>query len=207
VVAVQQEKPTRPAGSARVLVVGDSLTAQASWAISEDLSRLGHTVAVAGTNGATIGDLDRLVNSYTGYSGAEVMVLAIGTNNAYYARPGADRSISIDETVDDLHEMAKDAIVPQEGRAFALPVRCLVWVGLTERRTLGGTEEHAPAINAAIRAEVAAQTAAGRSMLFADWHRASIEHPAWSTDDGLHLTPAGQDGYAALIAETVANCP
>ena len=36
-----------------------------------------------------------------------------------------------------------------------------------------------------------------------DWASTGAKHPEWFYDDGIHLNPDGQEGYAELIAESV----
>jgi hypothetical protein len=38
-----------------------------------------------------------------------------------------------------------------------------------------------------------------------DWHSATEGHPELLWDDGIHLTPAGAEAYAELVAPTIAG--
>ena len=39
------------------------------------------------------------------------------------------------------------------------------------------------------------------SAVLADWYSASVDHPEYFVEDGVHLQIEGQKVYAALIAE------
>jgi lysophospholipase L1-like esterase len=39
--------------------------------------------------------------------------------------------------------------------------------------------------------------------VLADWYSASVDHPEYFVEDGVHLTREGQKVYSALIAEKV----
>jgi lysophospholipase L1-like esterase len=39
--------------------------------------------------------------------------------------------------------------------------------------------------------------------VLADWYSASVEHPEYFVEDGVHLQIEGQRAYAALIAEAI----
>lgn len=196
------ERPRRP----RVAVMGDSLTAQSSWAIDRTLGAAGFDASVVGVNAATIDDLEPEIRSYVGYSGADVMVIALGTNNAVDASPDATRHISINRTKDDLHRVAGHALESDASSAFALSVKCLVWVTINDRAPFLDLDKHAPAVNQAIRDEADRRTREGHQMLVADWTARSQGHPEWFVTDGVHLTDHGQDAYGGLIRETVQRC-
>ena len=203
---LQEWGPLRHSPRTRVAVFGDSLTAQSSWRISRSLVDAGYDPAVSGLNGAAIADFDPHVRSYTGYQGAEVMVIALGTNNAFYASPQAPRKIDLASSIDELRKVAGDAIEPVPGTAFPLSVRCLVWVNLNDRATALELDQNAPTINQAIRDEAEMRNRAGRQMLIADWNSRSQGHPEWFVSDGVHLNEDGQDAFSGLIRETVQRC-
>ncbi len=203
---LQDFGPLRHNPRTRVVVFGDSLIAQSSWPISRSLINAGYDPAVSGLNGAAIADFDPYVRSYTGYQGAAVMVIALGTNNAFYASPNAPRTIDLAASVDDLRKVAGNAIEQVPGSAFPQSVRCLVWVNLNDRATALELDQHAPTINQAIRDEAEIRNRAGRQMLVADWNSRSQGHPEWFVSDGVHLNEDGQDAYGRLIRETVQRC-
>ena len=194
------------ASAPRVAVVGDSLTMQASWAIDDRLGGDGWLVAVSGRNGATIGDqYDQLI-SYTGFDGADVLVAALGTNNAYYVTVDDDRRLSRAATIDELDRAVHDILQGPPQRTWEVSVRCLVWVNVRDDTSGLQLDAQAPALNAEIAARAAAEREAGRQMLVADWAARSRDHDEWFVADGVHLTPEGQRAYAELIGETVAAC-
>ena len=43
----------------------------------------------------------------------------------------------------------------------------------------------------------------GQEIHIIDWASTGAKHPEWFYDDGIHLNPDGQEGYAELIAESV----
>ncbi len=194
------------ASAPRVAVVGDSLTMQASWAIDDRLGADGWLVAVSGRNGATIGDQYDQIISYTGFDGAEVLVVALGTNNAYYVTVDDDRRVGRAQTVDELERTVHDVLVGPADRTWELSVRCLVWVNVRDDTTGLQLDAQAPALNAEIEAHAEAERADGRQMIVADWAGRSRGHDEWFVADGVHLTPEGQQAYAELMAETVATC-
>ena len=194
------------ASATRVAVVGDSLTMQASWAIDERLGEDGHLVAVSGENGATIGQRYDQVISYTGLGGAEVVVVALGTNNAYYVTVDDERRIDLADTIDDLDRVVHDALLGPPDRTWDVSTRCLVWVNVRDDTTGFTLDAQAPPLNAEIASRAAAETEAGRQMLVADWATRSRDQDDWFVADGVHLTEEGQRAYADLIAEAVASC-
>ncbi|MCX7621599.1 MAG: SGNH/GDSL hydrolase family protein [Acidimicrobiales bacterium] len=203
---IRSEPPTerRP----RVAVVGDSLTMLSTWVITERLGAAGYNAAVAGVNGADIAAQHDQLLSYTGWNGAEIIVAALGTNNAYFASLDgrSDRYRSVEQSLADLERAVRDILEGPPGKTWTISVRCLVWVNVNDR-TETWLREYAPAINHRLAELAEEQTAAGHTMLIADWAAASAGHDEWFVDDHVHLTEVGQRAYAELIVATVQRCP
>ncbi len=204
--ALEQWGPFRPVRPTRVVVLGDSLTVQASWSIDRELNAAGYDAAVSGQNGAVIADRMNEIRSYNGYSGADIAVLALGTNNAYFMSGDNTRRVTLDETKRDITKAVDEAFAPHNDSPFPNTVTCVVWVTVNDRAHLIGLDTKAPPVNQAIRDEAATRTAAGKQMLVADWTTRSQGHDDWFVADGLHLTPAGQEAYGQLIRESAQRC-
>lgn len=193
----------------RVAVVGDSLTMLSTWDLTDRLAAAGYAAAVSGVNGADIAAQHDQLVSYTGWEGADIVVAALGTNNAYFASldpEHEERYRSLAETFDDLDVAVRDVLMGPPGKTWDLSVRCLVWVNVNDQ-TESWLREYAPAINQRIAEIAERETAAGRTMLVADWATASAGHPEYFVSDHVHLTDAGQRAYAELIVSTVRRCP
>ncbi len=75
--------------------------------------------------------------------------------------------------------------------------RRVVFVNLKEPRSW---ESHDNAV-------LAAAAARDPRVVLADWYAASIRHPEYFWDDGIHLRPAGAAAYARLLAAALAPPP
>ncbi len=197
-----------PPPTTRVAVVGDSLTMLSTWDLTELLSAAGYAAAVSGLNGADIAAQHDQLISYTGWGGADIVVAALGTNNAYFASldSGDARYKSIEESFDELETAVRDVLQGPPGKTWTVSVRCLVWVNVNDR-TESWLREYAPAINQRLAELAEREAAEGRTMLVADWASASAGHDDYFVDDRVHLSGAGQRAYADLILATVRRCP
>jgi lysophospholipase L1-like esterase len=187
-------------------VVGDSLTAQATWPLVDELNGHGYTTTVAGVSGATIGDQARQLTSLTLPGSSDVVVVALGTNNAFFASVNDARHIDMDRTKRDLHDVMMKLFDGEEGSGFRPSTKCVVWVNVNDHSPLLGLDQMGPAFNQALQSEVDTWRAKGRKVVIADWAATSRNHADWFLQDGVHLTAAGERAYAQLIREHVDRC-
>jgi len=183
---------TMPDPSARVAVVGDSLTWQAEHGSSsttdpyylrhhliDQLNAQGWAGRVAAKSGATTDAL----RMWAGWaSPPDVIVMALGTNDNYYNVPMATSVANI------------------RGYLGRWPSACVVYVGVVPS-VPRGIDDTAPTWNDWLRAEAAAT-----GSVYVDWPAYSATHPTWFTSDLLHHTAAGQTAYRQAILEGIKQC-
>jgi lysophospholipase L1-like esterase len=169
----------------RVALVGDSLSVQAEAALRDAVG----DVLVDACNGRTIvhpigvdDGLSRI--DAVRAAEAEWWVVALGTNDAAYASRPPD-------TVRASTRQLLDAIGPDACVTWALPA------------------VQAPATQVAIDNVVAAQQVIAEELSrqscqrVIDWPGAVAAEPALLGPDGIHLTAAGEERLAELVADAV----
>lgn len=190
----------------RVGVVGDSLTAQATWPIIDQLDADGFDVTVAGENGATIADQLRQLESLTLPGGAEIVVVALGTNNAFFASATDSRRRSLDQSRTDAHDALTRLLDGQPGQSWHPSTRCVVWVNVNDHSPFMSLDRNGSAMNKVIEDEAGSFRAKGRNVVVADWAGTSRNRPEWFLQDQVHLTPAGERAYADMIRGATHRC-
>ena len=194
-----------PTADRDVVVVGDSLSfgLATEHALEPvlDAETGDHLAMVDGRIGCTTGERAGAVEWYAEHH-PDVLVIELGTNDVRDASIYRKRSsfasaplalVEARNTLRDLTSYAK-----HEG------VGCVVFVGVNQQATGDfDLRRFGPAINDTLSATARSDS----SVRFADWERASRSHPEWFVDDHVHLTGAGSDGMASLIADTVHTCP
>lgn len=190
----------------RVAVVGDSLTAQSTWAIIDELTAHGYNATVAGENGATIDDQHRQLESLTLPGSTDVVVAALGTNNAFFASVTDGRHREMSTSRNDVRVATERLFEGQGGQQWKPSTRCVVWVNVNDRSPLLDLDKNAPLLNETMEETAAAQRDKGRSVVVADWAGTSREHPEWFLQDQVHLTTEGERAYAELIRRSVDRC-
>jgi lysophospholipase L1-like esterase len=190
----------------KVAVVGDSLTAQATWPMVDELSSRGYLATVAGVNGATITDEARQLESLTLPGGADVIVVALGTNNAFFASVNDDRKRDLEQSKRDVKDTLTRLFDGQTGLSWNPSTQCVVWVNVSDHSPMLSLDKNAPALNKAIEDEAAAARARGDRVYVADWATESRGHADWFLQDGVHLTNEGERAYAHLVRKTVDRC-
>ena len=191
----------------RVAVIGDSLTAQSTWPIIEALNSHGYEATVAGENSATINDRLRQIESLTLPGSAEIVVIALGTNNAFFASVDDSRRRTLSDSQRDVHEAMSRAFEGERGQTWKPSTRCLVWVNVGDQSPMMGLDKNAPALNRAIEDEASDFTKRGEPVVVADWANLSRNHPEWFIGDKVHFTPQGEQAFAQLIRQAVQRCP
>jgi len=190
----------------RVAVVGDSLTAQATWSIIDELNNHGYNSTVAGVNGATVADEARQLESLTLPGGSDIVVVALGTNNAFFASMTDSRHIDPDSSKRDIHDAMTRVFEGQPGQQWQPSTRCLVWVNVSDQSPLLALDKNGPILNHMIDDEAGGFRAKGRRVVVADWAGASRAQPDWFLADRVHLTPEGERAYANVIRTAVDRC-
>jgi hypothetical protein len=191
-----------------VAVIGDSLTKASTDEIAEQLRTAGYEpVRVDGINGMEIHRrIPELIEVSDGGDGAEIVVAALGTNNAFFSTVTDLRRREMATSLIDLDRAV--TLVQQGGDGAPAPrsTRCLVWVTVKDSTDRSGLRTGAPPINAAVAARVETENAEGRPMRIADWAAAATDHPEYFVADEVHLTDEGQQAYARNIRTAVESC-
>lgn len=191
----------------KVAVVGDSITNQSSYALTEELGRHGYGAAVNGINGAGIAQMTpALVSAVSPGGGADVVVAALGTNNAFFAAMDDQRHEDLDRSVADLDVAVRQITDGPDDHAYAPSARCVVWVNVNDHTPVLDLPTNGARLNAAIADRLEAERAKGRDVVLVDFASASRDQPGWFLPDGIHLTPTGQQAYARLIRQGVDRC-
>lgn len=190
----------------KVAVVGDSLVAQATWPLVDELNSRGYTATVAGVNGATITDEGRQLESLTLPGSSDVIVVALGTNNAFFASVDDDRKRDIEQSKKDVKDTLTSVLDGKPGQSWNPSTQCVVWVNVSDQSPVLNLDKNAPPLNKTIDDEAAARRAKGDLVYVADWANASRTHPEWFLQDKVHLTSDGERAYAQLIRKTVDRC-
>lgn len=170
-----------PGAADRVLVVGDSLTADArdeleAWFPAQALP----AVDVEAFGGTEIGWAAERLGEHPD---AAVVAVASGTNNV----PGGWSD-------EDARQL--DAALAQLAAR-----RCAVWVLPAEVRHPPG----APSVIDPEASDVVGElrdALVGAGVHVAEWDQLAVEHADWHTD-GVHHTTAGQQAYAEFIGEAI----
>lgn len=190
----------------KVAVVGDSLVAQATWPVVDELNNRGYAATVAGVNGATIADENRQLESLTLPGSSDVVVVALGTNNAFFASVNDGRRRDLETSKNDVRDTMARVVEGQPGQSWQPSTRCLVWVNVSDQSPVFNLDKNAPALNQAIDGEAAALRAKGRNAIVADWAGTSRARGEWFLPDRVHLTPDGERAYADVIRSAVDRC-
>ena len=190
----------------KVAVVGDSLTAQATWPIIDDLNNHGFNTTVAGVNGATVLDQARQLESLTLPGSTDIIVVALGTNNAFFATSTDERHRDLSDSGRDIHDTLTKLFEPPAGQQWTPSTECVVWVNVSDQSPVLALDKNGPAINKFIDDEVSAARAKGHRVVVADWAGTSRSHPDWFLQDRVHLTPEGERAYAQVIRGAVDRC-
>lgn len=168
-----------------VVIIGDSITHQARVQLHDALDDT-HSVIVSGVVGATFAAQANVAEQYAA-DVPSVVVINLGTNDAWSAVPTTESVAQLDAMLAEF------------------PATCAVLVTVSTRGsptpTRGGlvySAELANRVNEAVRA---------RADVLVDWSAAIDADPArYLTDDGVHLTEAGNRRLSELVAEGVASC-
>ncbi len=191
----------------KVAVVGDSLTNQSSFAVTEELGRHGYAAAVTGINGAGIAQqTPALVSAVSPGGGADVVVAALGTNNAFFAAMDDQRHEDLDRFAADLDTAVRQLTDGPDDRAYPPSARCVVWVNVNDHTPVLELPTNGARMNDAIAARLDAERAKGRDVVLVDFASASRDQAGWFLPDGIHLTATGQQAYARLIRQGVDRC-
>jgi|GEM_PF-6987782 len=188
---------TVPTPSARIAVVGDSLTWQAEHgststsdpyyqrhALTDQLNAEGWAARIAARSGADT----RSLSMWGGWQSApDVIVMALGSNDRRYAPPTFPFQLGTSQW----------NVVPYLKH---WPGACVVLVGIVETAPRG-LNVYGPAWNRWLR-----YLADLKGWVFVDWATISAGHPDWFTSDLLHHTTAGQQAYRMALIEGVQRC-
>lgn len=168
-----------------VLVVGDSLTADATGEIRAAMASVGYPdVAVAAFGGT---DIAWAVQQLRAHPDPPIVVLASGTNNTPGGWSPADR--------------ADAAAAVQALRSH----RCATWVLPAAHRHPDGRTT--PDAEAAATVDGIRAALAGTAVSAVDWSAVAATRPEWHQADGVHHTARGRQAYAELLASgTRAAC-
>lgn len=176
----------------RIQVIGDSLSVGAQSKIQGALNSAGAAnVSVDAQSGRSISAngagnslSPRQIRQRAEASGANVVVVELGSNHADYAR-------FIPETMNELSRIQPPPLV--------------VWVNTqTQRPQSSAYGQQYFDQNAEINRIIAGEAATRPNVVVADW--ASIAGGAGiNGGDGLHLTAAGNDAMANLVLQTIAQ--
>jgi len=191
----------------KVAVVGDSITNQSATALTEELGRHGYHASVSGINGAGIAQMTpALVSAVSPGGGADVVVAALGTNNAFFAAMDDQRHEPLDRSRADLDTAVRQLTDGPDDHAYAPSARCVVWVNVNDHTPVLDLPTNGARMNEAIAARLDAERAKGRDVVLVDFASASRDQSGWFLPDGIHLTPTGQQAYARLIRQGVDRC-
>lgn len=191
----------------KVAVVGDSITNQSSYAITEELGRHGYVASASGVNGAGIAQMTpALASAVSPGGGADVVVAALGTNNAFFAAMDDQRHEDLDRSIADLDDAVRQVTDGPADGAYAPSARCVVWVNVNDHTPVLELPTNGARLNQAIADRLEAERARGRDVVLVDFATASRDQPAWFLPDGIHLTATGQQAYARLIRQGVDRC-
>lgn len=154
-------------------IVGDSVT----YAAHSDLRAEGGDVRAHG--GLTI-SMARPTLRRLAAGGYETVVVALGNMDVGYGVP-------MDELTRRVRQVLRDDLAG---------VECVIWVEVTEheRQDIPGWNERAPAYN-----DLLADLARRYHARVARWSVVAARHPGWFVEDGVHLSPLGQPGYARFV--------
>jgi lysophospholipase L1-like esterase len=185
---------TGPADGARVAVVGDSQVAIATFGghMVPAHNDRGLQVDSRGHVGRTIAqgraEIDRVI-----VSEPDVMVVAFGTNDAYFL--GATSGTTADRN----HAAARDQIEQVMTQIGQRP--CAIWV--TPRSSVTNRAHSRWAATVADDIKAAARRHRVRVV---DWEAISAGRPEWFIADGVHFTREGSRGFADAVATEAARC-
>lgn len=185
---------TGPAGGARVAVVGDSQVAIATFGghMVPAHNDRGLQVDSRGHVGRTIAqgraEIDRVIASEP-----DVMVVAFGTNDAYFL--GATSGTTADRN----HAAAREQIEQVMTQISRRP--CAIWV--TPRSSV---KNRAHSRWAATLADDVKAAARRHRVRVIDWEATSSGRPEWFLADGIHFTSEGSRGFADAVATEAARC-
>lgn len=161
-----------------VLVVGDSLTYDATDEIRDAMAAVGfRDVAVVAFGGTDIAWATEQLRARPEHP---IVVLASGTNNTPGGWSAGDRAD------------AATAVQALRSR------RCSTWVLPASNRHPNGRT--IPDADAGATVEGIRSGLVGSGVHRTDWSAAAAGRPDWHRADGVHHTPAGQQAYAALLA-------
>lgn len=164
-----------------VLVTGDSLSHQAADDIAEALAAFGyHDVTFDVFGGTTIGwSTDRVLER----GAAPIVVFASGTYNALLGWTATDA------------EQADRAVEVLSQR------ECAIWVLPAAAHYPSGVRRPAPSTAATV--DGIRRAVAEADLHLAEWDLVADALPEIHVFDGVHLSDAGQDVYASLVAGSV----
>lgn len=193
----------QPTAARDVAIVGDSLTFglvdahSLEGVLNEDTGD--RIVVTDGRIGCTSGERSSAVQWYADHR-PDVLVIELGTNDVRDASRYRKRNSFASAPLAVLN--ARGNLRALTSYARARGVDCVVLVGVNEQATGDfDLRRFGPNVNDAML--TASRSDAVR---YADWERISRSHPEWFEDDRVHLTKAGSDGLATLIADTVHTC-
>ena len=173
-VAVDPAAATTP----EVIVVGDSLTFDATGEIHDAMAAVGFPHVVVVAFGGT--DIAWATEQLRARPDHPIVVLASGTNNTPGGWEPGDRAD------------AATAIQTLRGR------RCSTWVVPAPNRHPNGRT--VPDVDAAATVQGIRSALVGSGVHGTDWGTAAAGRPDWHQTDGVHHTPSGRKAYAALLA-------
>lgn len=166
-----------PEARIKAVVVGDSLSFQASPEIQEAAADAGIDIEVDAVPGSSVAQRVADVTAAAARR-PDVLVVALGTNDVYYAIPGPRAAV-------------------RRVLAAARPAGCVVWVLVGE--VLGRSA-------APFNRLVMSAAASDDTVDVLRWDRTSAGHDAWIDSDGIHHSVSGRSAFAAAIADGIRSC-
>lgn len=192
VTATPELPPGEGLDGLKIKVIGDSLMEGAQGSTRDALTRAGAgSVDIDASGGRAINGSGAghhmsptEIRQEVEASGANVVVLELGSNHSNYAQ-------LVPET---MNELSKIEPPPQ-----------VVWVNTqTQRPSVSSYGQDYFDQNAAINQVLAAEAAKRPNMVIADWSQIAGQ-PGINAGDGLHLTSRGNDQMAKLILDSIAS--
>jgi hypothetical protein len=185
----------------RVAVVGDSITNDSAEALHLALDARYH-VSVDGKINLTVNErLGTVVEYFDQFDVPEIVVVALGTNDAHFA--GSGRPVPLDPG--RLNQSLYDSSLGiWRMLSVASSARCIVLVDVSTHTRYPGLNEWAGAWNSVFLPPFAASYPQVR---YASWDQAVGHFGTGITRDTIHPNDVGQLVFAVTVANAIATCP